>query len=99
VVQDIVTRVLPDVPAKARNTIRGKVKVNIRVGVDDAGSVVEAKNESPASSRFVGNHALQAARQWKFTPGPSTQSREWMLHFQFVRDAKRPVSVQAIPAH
>jgi TonB family protein len=99
VVQDIVTRVLPDVPAKARNTIRGKVKVNIRVGVDDAGSVVEAKNESPASSRFFGNLALQAARQWKFTPGPSTQSREWMLHFQFVRDAKRPVSVQAIPAH
>jgi serine/threonine-protein kinase len=99
VVQDILKRVLPDVPAKARNTIRGRVKVNIRVGVDHAGSVVDAKNESPGSSRFFGNLALQAARQWKFASGPSNHSQEWMLHFQFVRDAKHPVSVQAIPVH
>jgi TonB family protein len=75
------------------------VKVNIRVGVDHAGSVVDAKNESPGSSRFFGNLALQAARQWKFASGPSNHSQEWMLHFQFVRDAKHPVSVQAIPVH
>ena len=64
----IVKEVLPDVPAKARGTIRGKVTINIRVGVNDAGSVVDVKNESPESSRFFGNLALQAARQWKFVP-------------------------------
>ena len=34
----IIARVLPDVPAKARNTIRGKVTINIRVGIDANGS-------------------------------------------------------------
>jgi TonB family protein len=101
-VGEIVKEVLPDVPAKARGTIRGKVTINIRVSVNDAGSVVDVKNESPESSQFFGHLALQAARQWKFIPansGQSAQSREWTLRFQFVRDAKRPVSVQAISAH
>jgi TonB family protein len=99
--QDIVKQVLPDVPAKARSTIRGAVTVSIRVGVDGTGSVVDAKNESPASSRFFSNLALQAAQQWKFAPANpsrSAYSREWILRFQFVRDPQRPVSVRAIPA-
>ena len=102
VLPEIVKEVLPDVPAKARATIRGKVTINIRVGVNDAGSVVDVKNESPESSRFFGRLALQAARRWKFVPanpGQSAQSREWTLRFQFVRDARRPVSVQAISGH
>jgi TonB family protein len=99
--QGILARVLPDVPAKARNTIRGKVRVNIRVEVDANGAVVAAHNESPASSRYFGNLALQAARRWKFEPadaGPSQHPREWNLHFQFVRDSQHPVSVQAVAA-
>jgi len=100
--QDIVKQVLPDVPAKARNTIRGKVVVNVRADVDGAGSVVDVKNESPASSRYFANLALQAARRWKFAPvnpTASTPSRVWTLRFQFVRDPKHAVSVQAIPDH
>jgi TonB family protein len=96
--QGVITRVLPEVPAKARNTIRGRVRVNIRVEVDANGAVVAAHNESPASSRYFGNLALQAARRWKFEPadaGLSQHPREWNLHFQFVRDSKHPVSVQA----
>jgi hypothetical protein len=60
------------------------------------------KNESPASSRYFGNLAMQAARQWRFAPvdpSPSAHLREWMLRFQFVKDPKRPVSVQAISGH
>jgi len=87
----VVNEVLPDVPAKARNTIRGKVTVRIRADVDANGNVVDVKNESRESSRFFGNLALQAARRWKFTPGPS----QWILRFEFVRDPKNPVSVQA----
>jgi TonB family protein len=97
----ITMQVLPDVPAKARNTIRGKVTVNIRVGIDVNGSVVTAQNESPDSSRFFGDLALQAARRWKFEPadtGSSAHPAEWNLHFQFVRDARHPVSVKAAPA-
>jgi TonB family protein len=102
VVNDIVKQVLPEVPAKARDTIQGKVSVNILVDVDAAGSVVDAKNESPASSRFFGNLALQAARQWKFAPANadrSARSRKWNLRFYFFPDPARPVSVQAISAH
>jgi len=86
-----VNQVLPDVPAKARNTIQGKVTIRIRADVDASGNVVAVQNESPESSRFFGNLALQAARRWKFTPGPS----EWILRFEFVRNPKDPVSVQA----
>jgi TonB family protein len=97
--QGVLMQVLPDVPAQARNTIRGKVLVNIRVGVEAGGSVVEARNESPQSSRFFGNLALQAARRWKFEPaGSSAHPAEWDLHFQFVRDPQHPVSVKAVPA-
>ncbi len=98
VVNEIVKQVLPDVPAKARDTIQGKVTVSIRVDVDDAGSVVDAKNESPASSRFFSNLALQAARQWKFAPANAdrSHSRKWNLRFAFFPDPDRPVSVQAI---
>jgi TonB family protein len=88
----VVNEVLPDVPANARNTIRGKVSIRIRADVDANGNVVAVKNESAESSRFFGNLALQAARRWKFTPG-STQP--WILRFEFVRNPKNPVSVQA----
>ena len=99
--QGVVKQVLPDVPARARSSIRGTVTVNIRVTVDGAGSVVDAQDESPNSSRFFSNLALEAARGWKFAPagpGRSANSREWILRFRFVRDAKRPVSVQATSA-
>jgi TonB family protein len=89
------------VPAKARNTIRGKVTIHIRVYVDATGSVVDAKNQSPDASRFFGNLALQAARRWKFEPaeaGSPVHAAEWNLQFQFVRDLKRPVSVKVAPA-
>lgn len=99
--QGIRTQILPDVPAKARNTIHGKVTINIRVRVDGNGSVADAHNESPESSRYFGNLALQAARRWKFEPAEADASAhpaEWKLQFQFVRDARRPVSVKAVPA-
>ena len=98
--QEILKQILPDVPAKARNTISGKVRINVRVDVDASGSVVNAHNDSPASSRFFGNLALESARRWKFAPAdpsPSAHPREWALRFEFVRDPRRPVSVQAVP--
>ena len=97
----ILAQVLPDVPAKARNTIRGKVAVNIRVKVDANGSVVNAQNESPGSSRYFVNLGLQAARRWRFAPvdaDSAAHPADWTLRFQFVRDPNHPVSVKAAPA-
>ena len=99
--QDVVQQVLPEVPVKARNTIHGKVTVRVRVRVDPSGDVADVKNESTGASRYFGNLALQAARQWKFAPAranDSAGSREWMLRFEFANNSNRPVSVQAAPS-
>jgi TonB family protein len=64
----VVHQVLPDVPRKARDTIRGKVRVGVRVRVDPSGNVVGAKLDSPGPSRYFAQLALRAARRWKFRP-------------------------------
>ena len=94
----VVSEILPDVPAKARNTIQGKVTIRIRASVDAAGNVVDVQNESRESSRFFGNLAMQAARRWKFARDSAdiaAGTQEWLLRFEFVRNPRNPVSVQA----
>ena len=83
--QDGITRrVLPKIPDKARNTIEGKPAVVVRVGVDPAGKVTEATLErsfSPYFSQLV----LETARQWRFVPEETVQSRNWILRFEITR--------------
>jgi TonB family protein len=83
---EITHRVLPDIPAKARNTIRGKATVVVRVAVDPAGNVTEAALESTVSSYF-GRLALEAARQWRFAAVEGGGPRSWILRFQITRTA------------
>jgi TonB family protein len=80
----VLTRVLPEIPAKARNTIRGKVNVNVKVSVDEAGNVRDAALEPPRSSAYLSNLTRQAALRWKFQPAGGPQ--EWLLRFQLFRD-------------
>lgn len=82
----IVERVIPDIPASARNTIQGKVRVSVQVAVSPAGEVTDATLASPGPSKYFANKALEAARGWKFKPvqGESqSATRAWMLRFQF----------------
>ena len=66
--QDGITRrVLPDIPAKARNTVHGTATVVVRVAVDPSGNVTEATLERGGSPYF-GKLALEAARHWQFAP-------------------------------
>ncbi len=76
----VVNEVLPDIPAKARNTIHNKATVSVRVRVDPAGNVLDAKTESSAASKFFSERATRAARKWKFKPSDSDQ--EWSLRFE-----------------
>jgi protein TonB len=94
----VVHQVLPEVPAKARRSIRGTVKVEVKVRADSSGSVVDAELASPGPSRYFADLALQAARDWKFGPLPSgdgAAASEWLLHFRFDRSETnvRPVRV------
>jgi len=81
-------QVVPNVPQSARNTITGKVKVNVQVSVDPSGKVSEAKLVSHVESKYFARLALESARQWSFTPAQvdgQAVASEWTLRFQFGR--------------
>jgi TonB family protein len=64
----IAKRVLPDIPRRDRETINGRVAISIKVDVDPEGNVTNATSLSPKASKFFTKYALDAAREWKFTP-------------------------------
>jgi TonB family protein len=77
---------MPEIPANARRTIRGKVTVNVRVDVDPSGRVTDAKVESPGASKYFSERTLKAVRQWKFQPisvNGSDSGQRWNLRFEF----------------
>jgi len=76
---------IPDVPRHARNTIRGRIKVAVRVTVDSSGNVVDETLENPGPSRYFARLATTAARKWKFAPADNQESRKWLLRFDFSR--------------
>ena len=92
---EVVRQVLPEVPRSAQNTIRGTIKVVVRVQVDPSGKVTSASFKMRGSSGYFAKEALNAAKQWEFSPpqvdGQATAS-EWLLQFRF----KRKV-IQATP--
>lgn len=96
----VLHRVLPDVPGKARDSIRGKVKVSVRVHVDPSGNVSGAKLDSPGPSRYFAQLALKAARHWKFHPAKVDEKNvpsEWILRFEFERAGTTVLSVHKAP--
>jgi TonB family protein len=97
---EVVHQVLPDVPQKARDTIQGKVRVKVEVRVDLAGRVEGAKLDSPGTSRYFDDLALQAARLWKFAPAKvdgRDVSSAWILRFEFGRIATEVHPVRVAP--
>ena len=81
----VVQQVLPDAPQKARDTIRGKVRISVKVHVDESGSVTEGAFDSPGPSQYFAGLALKAAQLWKFAPaqmGGRNVPSEWILRFE-----------------
>jgi TonB family protein len=76
---------IPDVPRSARASIRGNIKVTVRVSVDRAGNVVGATLEERGSSKYFARLATEAARKWKFVAAEDPPSRAWRLRFEFTR--------------
>jgi TonB family protein len=77
---------IPTVPLSARGTIRGHVKVGVRVTVDNTGRVVHDSLDNPGPSRYFNRLASEAARKWRFAAANDGGSREWLLRFEFGRD-------------
>ncbi|GAC1429349.1 MAG: hypothetical protein NVS1B11_14830 [Terriglobales bacterium] len=82
---EIVHQVLPVVPQSAKNTIQGTIKVNVRVGADAAGNVIETHLDRSGPSKYFARLATQAAQEWKFKPQDNSGKRDWVLHFRFSR--------------
>ena len=95
-------QVLPEVSRSARNTITGRVRVDVRVLVDASGNVTQATLKSEAKSKYFANLARGAARRWKFNPpqvdGQATAS-EWLLRFQFGRASTQVFPSETKPSH
>jgi len=96
----VAQQVVPDVPKSARDTIRGTVRVGVRISVDSTGNVTEAELDSPGPSKYFAQLALEAAQQWKFEP-PKMAGRnvlsDWLLHFQFTGQGTKVIPVQSDP--
>jgi serine/threonine protein kinase len=74
---------MPDVSRGARESIRGIIKIAVRVSVDRSGNVVAATLTDRASSKYFTRAAMDAAKKWKFSEAADRSSRVWLLHFEF----------------
>jgi len=86
--------VIPEVPQSALNTIRGTIRVTIRVIVDQEGKVVDASVQEQGASRYFARLALEASRKWTFAPSTSPEQRVMQVRFYFKRSG---VTARASP--
>ncbi len=96
----VIHRETPEIPAAARKTIHGTVRVNVRVSVDPAGRVTATAIENHGPSRYFAGLARKSASDWKFAPpqvdGKSAPS-EWVLKYEFRRGGTTIVPTQETP--
>ncbi len=94
--QDVIHRTIPNAPQSALDTIRGTVRVVVRVTVSPSGDVSDVTIDSPGPSRYFAKLAQQAAQQWKFAPTSGTTS-DWILRFEFSTAGAKAFSAHASP--
>lgn len=77
--------VIPDVPRSARETIRGTIRVSVRVIVGKEGTVLVASADDSGPSRYFERLAIEASKKWTFTPTDSQAQRTMLVTFSFTR--------------
>jgi TonB family protein len=91
----VVHQVIPQVSRNSMNTIKGTIKVNVRVDVDASGKVTTAKLKTAGPSKYFAGLALKAAQGWEFAPtqvnGQPTTSA-WLVQFRFRRTSTQASS-------
>ena len=81
----ILHQAMPDISRASRESIRGIIKVAVRVTIDRSGNVVAAILAHRGSSKYFARAAMEAAKKWKFSPAADLPSRAWLLEFEFTR--------------
>jgi outer membrane biosynthesis protein TonB len=77
---------IPEIPRSARQTIRGHIKVWVRIIVDQNGSVLATVADRTGPSRYFLRLAVQAAKKWQFPPAQTPSRRLMQVRFDFSRD-------------
>ena len=77
--------VVPNASQNALQTIRGTVRVAIRVTIDREGTVIAATAQERGPSRYFERISLEAARKWTFNRASTSAPRSAILKFQFTR--------------
>jgi TonB family protein len=93
-------QVMPQVPAKSRETIEGKVRVAVAVSVDASGKVTHATLDSAGPSHYFAHLALAASEKWTFTAPRSAGEAvpsEWLLRYEFSNKDTSVRSTQVSP--
>jgi len=93
-------KAMPDVSQKALETIRGKVRVSVKVNVDASGKVTNAAFEAPGPSKYFADAAIHAAKNWTFAPPSSNGEKvpsEWLLRFEFAPAGTETFSAELNP--
>jgi TonB family protein len=79
---------MPRLSPGAQNTIRGTIRIVVKVDVDATGNVTQARLQTAGPSKYFARLALDAARGWKFKPvlanGQAVAS-EWAVRFGLSR--------------
>lgn len=81
-----IEEVRPDPAHSALQTIRGTIRVAIRVTIDPRGLVVAATSHEPGPSRYFERLSLEASKKWTFAPAATNEQRTALLRFHFTRE-------------
>ena len=85
---------IPDVARRARQTIRGHVRVSVRVIVNKDGAVFAALTDQRGPSRYFERLAIEAGKKWTFSPVETDAQRIAILRFDFTREG---TTARAVP--
>jgi len=97
---EVLDQVMPDVSSRARATIRGTVRVTVKLHVDPTGNVASAELFSPGPSRYFADQALQAAHRWDFAPAKvdgHAVASNWLVRFEFTPSITKVQPSQSTP--
>jgi TonB family protein len=97
---EVLNQVLPEVSPGALATIRGTVRVTVKLHVDSAGNISGAELFSRGPSKYFADQALQAAHRWDFAPakidGHAVPS-DWLVRFEFTPSLTKVHPTQSTP--
>lgn len=86
--------VMPAVSQSALDTVRGTIRIALRVSIDEAGAVIAVTPDEPGPSRYFERRSVDAAGKWKFAPAQTDEPRSMRIVFTITRSG---VTASATP--